>query len=346
MFSASVFARRCFYGAMARLLRVACGTTTQRRAGLSVVELLVALAIISLLLALLIVAVQSTRQSARRTSCVSNLRELALAVNIYESARGVYPSGVTAEGYSLHVNLLPYLERADLFERFDDSQNPRQPRGALQTIEVGVFVCPNDRDSTGPQPRFNADAAVDTSATSYAGNMGSGVQRYGYNGAFHPSPKPTAEFPLLQPGNISDGLSNTAALSEVLVSTTALELLRFNWSPPQSFSGPEQLDEFANYCMSLTLDDVRPDPPLYFLRGRPWTYGGAGQTLYNHVLAPNRISCLNGSLVQEGAYSAASLHPGGVNLAFLDARVTFVSSDIDLAIWRAYGSRNGREPVE
>jgi prepilin-type processing-associated H-X9-DG protein len=43
--------------------------------------------------------------------------------------------------------------------------------------------------------------------------------------------------------------------------------------------------------------------------------------------------------------TANSLHPGGVNVCMADGSVRFVKSSINLATWRAVGSRNGGEVI-
>jgi prepilin-type N-terminal cleavage/methylation domain-containing protein len=68
------------------------------RSGFTLIELLVVIAIIAVLIALLLPAVQQARESARRTSCRNNLKQLALALHNYHDTHSVLPFGGAREG--------------------------------------------------------------------------------------------------------------------------------------------------------------------------------------------------------------------------------------------------------
>jgi len=103
-----------------------CSPTKTQRA-FTLVELLVVIAIIGVLVALLLPAVQSARESARRTQCMNNMKQLVTAIMVYHDAYKYYPPGHTGWGttpqtdyqHSWMTLLLPFVEEQALYDQYD-----------------------------------------------------------------------------------------------------------------------------------------------------------------------------------------------------------------------------------
>jgi prepilin-type N-terminal cleavage/methylation domain-containing protein len=120
----------------------------------TLVELLVVLAIIAVLIALLLPATRSARGAARRSQCVNNLKQIALALYNYEQVYKALPPAYTvdASGRPLHswrTLILPYLEQEALYRTIDLAKPWNDPANAkaLKT-PLPVFRCP---ESVAPE---------------------------------------------------------------------------------------------------------------------------------------------------------------------------------------------------
>jgi prepilin-type N-terminal cleavage/methylation domain-containing protein/prepilin-type processing-associated H-X9-DG protein len=132
-----------------------------KHGGFTLVELLVVIAIIGILIALLLPAVQAAREAARRTQCTNTLKQLALAVHNYTSARKSLPPGKTVQyttanncdSFNNYTNWalesLPFMEETALFQqyRFDLTNDNPLNQPVTQQI-LSWMVCPSDPNGT------------------------------------------------------------------------------------------------------------------------------------------------------------------------------------------------------
>jgi competence protein ComGC len=308
-----------------------------RRTGVSLIEVLVVIGIVGLLLALLLPAVQQSREGARRIECQSHMRQLAIANQSYEATFQCLPPGLRGS-CSWLTHTLPYIEQKSLHEKIDF--RAFHSDGVNQDVIVKVvdlFLCPSESAAT-----VSPGGAA---RNSYAGNFGSGVKEHGYNGLFITGDFKNPSWPknrYVRFRDVTDGLSQTAMVSEHVMGDESAQLLRVIWhlveyQPSQS--------ELIAACLSETPRYWENDIPYGNAshHGCSWMDGSPGATLYNHVLPPQQRSCFDGTGVQTGIFSAASQHPDGVNVVLADTHVTFVSASIDQTAWSAVGSRNGSD---
>ena len=114
------------------------------RTAFTLVELLVVIAIIGILIAMLLPAVQAVRESARRTECMNNLKQVGLAVLNYESAQSIFPPSGT-DDHSWAAYVLPYLEQTNVADLIDLEKNWQDPANEVAiTSIIPVFICPSN----------------------------------------------------------------------------------------------------------------------------------------------------------------------------------------------------------
>lgn len=303
-------------------------STTRERLGFTVIELLVSIAVIGILLALLIPAVQSAREASRRVDCSSRMKQVSLAVTNYHDLHLAFPSGV---GFKYAI--LPHLGEEAIY-------HAKPPLAATPAVEawrginkavIRPYICPSD-----------SWMGQYTGASNIAGCFGSGVLNYGFNGFFNCPFCDWREWPSdwVRDADMMRGHSNIAMLSEMLVANGDVDaILRTNYKTPLTYA-PGQLKDLVRFCVSI------PEPPSRFgysgvsnTRGREWFDGSFGHGLYNHAAGPNRPNCMNQTHLPTGVYPPTSEHPGGVNVAFGDGHVVFISDEIDTSVWRGMGGR-------
>jgi prepilin-type N-terminal cleavage/methylation domain-containing protein len=194
-----------------------------RRTGFTLIELLVTIAIISVLLGMLLPAVQRVRESADRTACQNNLRQIGLALHHFHGSYGVFPAGYlceprpdptyTAPGWSWAAELLAYLEQEPLSRQMQFNLSVEDQANLVgRTTVLRVFICPSDR-STGIFTILdkNGTPLADAATNSYAACYGAGGEIAASpdagNGVFFRNSR-------IRIADITDGTSNTLAVGE------------------------------------------------------------------------------------------------------------------------------------
>ncbi|MBX3442568.1 MAG: DUF1559 domain-containing protein [Planctomyces sp.] len=314
------------------------------RRGLTLLETLVTMGIISLLLSLIVPAVQSARESARRAACLNNLRQIGVACAAFESSERKYPSGgtlaVDSSGKQLslnlspHVQLLPYLDQSAIHSQFNmletgDGEGADPPvskwNQTLISTTIPIFQCPSDNF---PAPRSNYRVSCGTSPGWHGTkDRGPNSARPGFRSLYGQ-----------RDSAFVDGKSQTAAFCE-----------RVTGDRERDWLTPSRDAAIVNGVMIIRPDDavdacrtpLDPTRTHYSFLGYTWALSGYHHTWYNHVLPPN--SSTPDCNVGNGAVTARSLHPGGVNILMADGSARFANSNVALEVWRAIGSIDGQE---
>jgi len=199
-----------------------------RRTAFTLVELLVVIAIIGILVALLLPAIQAAREAARRTECINNVKQMALATINHESAKGYfppgrkrpdfeilqggawveqppgssYPGGVSRPGrrwnnFSVHVWILPYMEEQAVYDLIDFSIGQFK-----QMTQGGVPINPHYKAYATAAGLFicpsDPNTGVVISENNYRCNFGGGTPFAGYSqddSTFDPEKRSPEGFP-------------------------------------------------------------------------------------------------------------------------------------------------------
>jgi prepilin-type N-terminal cleavage/methylation domain-containing protein/prepilin-type processing-associated H-X9-DG protein len=297
-------------------------TCGRRTAGFSLVELLVVIAIIGVLVAVLLPAIQAAREAARASSCQNNLKQIGLAMQLYHNVCKRLPPArhdrkSNGPGTSPYFMILPYLEEANLSDRFDVSKGYKSTPGnaAVSNTRIPIYLCPSmylPREVPDPDPMRTEAGAPG----SYAVNTGSDISFVGlqvppHNGAIiHPNFGITT----IEKISNADGTSKTLLSGEM------------------------------NYGLSnWTWDDGSPK-----WGETRWAVAYPGITWGSTVGPMNSTSV---EVVRYDLYytefeSFRSDHPGGVNFAFVDGSVRFLLEEIDSMLYNALATRAGNETID
>jgi len=326
-----------------------------RRKGFTLIELLVVIAIIAILIGLLLPAVQKVREAAARTQCRNNLKQLSLGMHNYHDAYGKLPPGVGPYGCcwgTWQMYILPYIEQGNMFQKYvnlggNDNTGPRYSSGTnpvnITRNRLKIFTCPTDVANAPLSSMTNHNYAVNYGNTSFFQATLQGVPFHG--APFHCYPKewvnPPAAMVSLYGQNHPD---------------------HDRWARFGPLAGEPQValthiyDGTAHTLMAAEVIQGKQND----LRGFTWWGGASGFTTWNvpnsngpdvlmggicNVAATHNIPCTTiSSNIRPRMMMARSLHTGGgVQVAYCDGHVNWVSNNININVWRAISTTRGGE---
>jgi prepilin-type N-terminal cleavage/methylation domain-containing protein/prepilin-type processing-associated H-X9-DG protein len=355
------------------------------RGGFTLIELLVVIAIIAVLISLLLPAVQQARESARRSACINNLKQLGLAALNFESARGGLPynaitknnsqqpyipwdpTGVGTLGRcSMMVPMLPYMEQDAISSIYTFNVDYADPANAA-VIQVGfpLMRCPS--------------TPVDSSSVTYIGGGSSYIS--GGNASFAPpngQNPPTKNIlggpiypattlnPTGYPGDYAgigqvktkkDANGAEIAFSNPLVT---VPFVGVGSKGATRQNGLTKGGEIKDGMSNTTLISEAVGKSLQYFKG------GISAPLPNKATgiiwadSDNRITVTGTSPDGLSAIGSGpcvvncnnqsgdifAFHPGGANVCYADGHVSFMAANIGLNVLVALVTKGGGEIVE
>lgn len=312
---------------------------TRGRRAFTLVELLVVIAIIGVLVSLLLPAVQAAREAARRTQCVNQLKQLSLAVQNYADTFGKFPaSGIvdtsiasyesrSGKMFSWLVLILPFVEQKNLHEQFNFNvsavnQPSTNPQAALPT----VLLCPSD----AAKGRYYQDSSYTSNRRFAKGNYAAYASPFHLENSNHYTAALTSH-EVHRFGTFSnEGTSCTLLVTEVRTRDD-LQDQRGAWVLPWNGASLLAFDMHSSISSGFAVDSAS-----FGATQVPNNQGPNLDMLYNCTSPADaqlrRMPC--NTWVAGGAFaylSAAprSLHPGGVNVAYVDGHVSFLTDGVD-----------------
>ncbi len=281
--------------------------SSRTRSAFTLIELLVVIAIIAILIALLVPAVQKVRESANRTQCSNNLKQIGIACHMHHDNYRTFPSGGTgwwipptyiapgqpatgsAQQGGWAFQILPFIEQTAVWKGGNATSINQCQINAIGA-RIPTYFCPSRRDPQGVSGGawYGPGGTYEHGMWDYGGANGenTGAIAYGYTGR--------------RIADITDGTSGTFLAGDARKDLTYL--------------GQFQSDDNEGYSSGWDHDTIRNTSSLPL----PDTRNGSGW----------------------GELRFGSSHTGGLNMLFCDGGVRFITYDVGLSSWQAMGTIN------
>ena len=337
-----------------------------RTQGFTLVELLVVIAIIGILVALLLPAIQAARESARRTQCNNNLKQIGVGLQNYHDVYKNFPTSIAPTDWSWGLSwiprIMPYTEMAAGYDRMSWVQSHpgwTYPAGtpgpingdAWNGVKIPMLVCPsNPMDST-----VDAGGGYIIVRASYTGIAGASDGDGFTNGPYR-----WAQCCDCCNGVISQGIQ---AGGGMLPGGKFINMSQCR----DGTSNTMMVSECSNYIFNdaYTQKNVQVNSVHGFLMGSPWPisveqavrdyWGGnpnnMSPRLFNSTTVrypPNSVGnnwagCGANDGQNNGIYSA---HPGGVLGMYVDGSVHFIADSTNMFTLRCLCDRDDGNAIK
>jgi prepilin-type N-terminal cleavage/methylation domain-containing protein len=299
----------------------------------TLVELLVVVTIIGVLVALLLPAVQAARESARRSQCANQIRQLGLALHSYAQSYEVFPpgcivsvgtypkydpwteasvAGAGRHGTSWLLMLLPNLNQTPLYQSWNFTANVVGNATVAQT-DVPGFYCPSRRRKLRRgDSKLMLSASWTGGGTDYGGCLGAG-NGWDNSTASHP-------------------FTDTSTVAQQWYNPLAIGIFS-----PNSDTGFMQIKDGASNTI-MTGELQRLDKSVTDQKSQDgWALGGVA-TLFTTAMKETNGTYQTGGLNNSFFESPGSDHSRGAHFGLADGGVHFLSDDIDKQIFYYLGA--------